>query len=327
LHYAISETGTLIYVPGISGDLTLGRTLVWVDREGKEEPLEAEIKLCRDPKVSPDGTRIAMTIQEAGGNTDIWIWDLMRKASTRLTHEGLRNLLPVWSWDSKKIVYLSSVRGTNYEKAGIYRRAADGTGGDELLSLSSNLGSAFAPFSWSGDGTFLVGTERFQRDIGMLLLEGKPTFTPLLQEEYRETQPALSTDGKWLAYTSDESGRNEVYLRSFPDINREKVPVSTNGGNSPRWSRDGTELFYRSGDSVMFVSVKNQPRLSLGGIPRALIKGEYVDNDWDVSADGKRFLLIRPPDISGGASAAETPMKINFVLNWSEELKQRMAKQ
>ena len=149
----------------------------------------------------------------------------------------------------------------------------------------------------------------------------------LLQESYSENQPKVSPDGRWIAYTSDESRRNEIYVRSFPDVDKGRWQVSTNGGDSPLWSPDGRELFYRSGDAVMAVSVKTEPSFSIVGTPQILFQGTYVrtsgqeSTPWDISPDGKRFLMIKEPEIS---TAAGPQPRIDIVLNWFEELKERV---
>jgi serine/threonine protein kinase len=326
LHYAISDSGTLVYVPGRTGALMTGRTLVWVDRQGKEELLAATPKMYSYPDISPDGTRVAVSIAETGGNSDIWVWDLIRRTLARLTVKGRYNVAPVWTHDGKRIVFSSQRDGSSNEQNDVYWKAADGTGGDELLVSGSQIGRTFNPYSWSSDGKYLVGAERLsiQLDIGMLSMEGDHARKPLLHEEYREAQPKISPDGHWLAYSSNESRKNEVYVRSFPDVNKEKLQVSTSGGDSPLWSPDGRELFYLSGNAVMAVSVKTQPSFTIVGTPQVLFRGTYVSADWDISHDGKRFLMIKPPGTSGEEFAAEAPRKINVVLNWLEELKQQV---
>jgi Tol biopolymer transport system component len=243
---------------------------------------------------------------------------------TPLNVGGRNSVSPVWSPDGKRITLSSTSYGNYYEKDGVYWKAADGTGGDEVLALTSQLGWFFIPSCWSSDGKNLVGIISYQRSIGMLSMEGDLTLKPLLQEDYQETQPAISPDGHWMAYTSDESRANEIYVRSFPDVNREKRQVSTSGGDSPLWSPDGRELFYLCGNAVMAVSVKTQPSFDIVGTPQVLFRGTYLGSNWDISPDGKLFLMIKPPGTSGEESAAEAPRKINIVLNWFNELKQKV---
>jgi len=200
---------------------------------------------------------------------------------------------------------------------------------EQLASLTLR---EFYPYCWSSDAKILVGMEMrllANSDIAMLSMEGNHPRKPLLQESYEESRPKISPDGRWIAYMSNESRRNEVYVRSFPDVNKGRWQVSTNGGNSPLWSPDGRELYYRSGDAVMAVSVRMEPGFSTVGTPQVLFRGTYVGGSpvegtpWDIQPDGKRFLMMKevaPAD----KPAAQAPRKINIVINWFEELKQRV---
>jgi serine/threonine-protein kinase len=163
--------------------------------------------------------------------------------------------------------------------------------------------------------------------IGLLSMEGDHKRTPLIQERSTNGQPQISRDGRWVAYMSTESGKPEIYVRPFPDVNLGKFKVSTSGGDSPLWSPDGRELFYRSGDSVIAVSVQTAPTFKPGK-PGILFQGTYVSaslqdaHTWDISPDGKRFLMMKAT--AAIASAEEGPRRINIVLNWIDELKQRV---
>jgi hypothetical protein len=165
-------------------------------------------------------------------------------------------------------------------------------------------------------------------DIGMLSMRGNPAEKLLLQRDYQEAQPQISSNGQWIAYTSDESHRKEIYVRSFPDVDKGRWQVSTSGGGSPLWSPDGRELFYISGDAAMAVSVKTEPNFNIVGTPQVLFRGTYVSSSpsdgtlWDISPDGKRFLMIKPSGLS--ESAGRGLRKINVIVNWIEELKQRV---
>ena len=163
-------------------------------------------------------------------------------------------------------------------------------------------------------------------------MEGDHKWRPLLQAKYNEAQPQISPDGRWMAYTSDESGQYEVYVRPFPEVEKGKWQVSTSGGDSPLWSRDGRELLYRSGDAVMAVSVKTEPTFSLE-TPKTLFRGTYVSSDlssnYDLGYVGHQPGRQAVPDDEANAvdresAEAEAPRKINIVLNWFEELKQRV---
>ena len=170
----------------------------------------------------------------------------------------------------------------------------------------------------------------------MLALNEDNVLKPLLNESYMEIQPQLSPDGRWLAYSSNESGQMEVYVRPFPEVNSGRWQVSTDGGNSPLWSPDGREIFYLIGNTegVMAVEVETEPTFKPGK-PRLLFEGSYVGAapqdgvPWDIHPDGKRFFMMKEPWTTGDESTAEAsaaggPRKITIVLNWDEELRQRV---
>jgi Tol biopolymer transport system component len=322
LQYTVSDSGTLAYIPGVTGKSVAARTLVWVDRNGKEEPLGAQPDAYRTPKISPDGTKVALTVG-MGRNSNIWIWDLFRKTLSRLTYDKGEDSSPIWSPDGKRIVFASQREGAR----GIYWKAADGTG--KIDKLSTGFHFFAGDISWSGDGKALVFMEVFNDSlsfigIAQMLMEGDRASKPLLREKYVQANPQISPDGRWIAYMSEESGKNEIYVRPFPEVNSGKWPVSTSGGIEPRWSRDGRELFYRNGDAMMAVTVETKPTFK-AGVPKELFRGTYFSTlgiHWDISPDGKRFLMIK--ESAGKTPAAAGPRKINIVLNWLEELKQRV---
>jgi serine/threonine protein kinase len=317
--YAVSDSGTLVYVPGT----TVSRTLVWVDRNGKEEPLSIPSNIYTEPRISPDGTKVALVIG-TGQNRDVWIWDLVRMTLTRLTFGSDEDDAPVWSPDGKQIAFHTHQKDV---VGGIYWKSADGTGEDK--PVGSVPGLEIFPFSWSGDGRTLL-MQSLSNDIGVLSTEGDHKHKPLLAEKYAEINPEVSPNGRWMAYTSNESGQYEIYVRPFPEVDKGRWQVSTSGGHSPLWSRDGRELFYRNGDAVIAVSVKTEPTFSLQ-TPKILFRGSYFppgstigmirSHIWDISPDGKRFLMMKLPGTAPGEGG---PRRINIVLNWFEELKQRV---
>jgi len=332
---AFSDSGTLVYVTGMVGGggtvaESLGfapqsnqRTLVWVDRKGKEEPLAAQPNEYCSPTISPDGTKVAITIGYSGGSADIWIWDIVRETMTRLTFNGAGEY-PLWSLDGQRIVFWS------LDTEAVYWKAADGTGEDE--KIGSVPGSAVLPWSWSSDGKTLVmkqGSPTVGDNIGSISMEGDHEWKPLLQEKYNEDQPQISPDGRWMAYMSNESGKNEIYVRPFPDVNKGRWQISTVGGSDPLWSPNAREIFYRNGDEVMAVAVETEPTFKAGK-PETLFRGTYIPfsplegNPWDISLDGKRFLMLKEVASTGEPAAAEDRQKINIVVNWFEELKQRV---
>ncbi len=327
---SISNSGTLIYTPLMPQEEDPKRTLVWVDQKGNEEPLEAPPNSYSLPRISPDGKRIALEVGSYPSE-DIYIWDMERKNSTKLAIDETREKQPVWTPDSKRIIYYSNHED---DAGGIYCRAFDGSG--KIEKLVSSSGMASFPWSLSKDGKFLFIQELASytnAQISMLPMEGDQERKLLLQHEYSEAQPTISPDGQWMAYCSGEEEPNEltadVYIRPFPDIEKSKTKVSTDGGTTPLWSPDGKELYYLGLDnSVMVVDVKTEPTFSLG-TPRKLFQSEYLPfsesagTPWDIHPDGDRFIMIKPP-LGATATVATGPRKINIVLNWDEELKERV---
>jgi len=308
--YAISDNGTLIYVPSTSTG-GLNRTLVWVDREGQEEPLAAEPQGYEVPRISPDGSRLAITVSEPGRD-DVWIYDLERETLTRLTFDPGDDHNPLWTPDGKRIVFDSGRTG----EAGhnLYWKAADGTGQVERLTTSPN---STGVHSFSPDGKRLVFEEN--NNLHVLSMEGERTSQPLLQSQFRETEAKISPDGHWIAYASNESGRYEIYVRPFPNMEEGKWQISRDGGTEPVWAPRGQELFYRNGEAMMVVGIKTEPTFTAGS-PAVLFTGRYTMGgtvvDYDISPDGQRFLMMKEAD------EGEVPQaQINVVLNWFEELK------
>jgi eukaryotic-like serine/threonine-protein kinase len=324
--YAVSASGTLVYMPGTAASgVAAESTLVWVDREGKEKPLSAPSNIYWLFGISPDGTRVALTVGSSPKQS-ICIWDLDRETMTHLTlDDGTENTIPLWTPDGKRILYTSS--RANIYVGDLYWKAADGTGTAEKLAASPGRG--LYPQSFSRDGKTLVLWELtlnpFGTDIGMLSMEGDHVRKGLLQEKYQESSPRLSPNGRWMAYVSDESKRGEVYVRPFPEVDKARWQISTGGGGSPLWSPDGRELFYRSGDAVMAVRVETETAFNPGK-PTVLFRGTYYTpivgiTPWDISPDGKRFLMLKRAASADKPTAAEVPSKINVVVNWFEELK------
>jgi serine/threonine protein kinase len=323
-HYAVSDSGTLVYIPGQRSAVPSNqRTLVWVDRKGKEEPLTAPPNNYVGPRFSPDGKKVALAIS-VGDKSNIWVWDLFRETMTRLTFDETSSS-PLWSADGKRIAFVSE----RANKPVIYWKAADGTGEEEKLGAVTDQ-MWINPWSWSGDGKTLITLEwptGTDANIGAISMEGDRKWRPLLKEKYYEGVPKTSPDGRWMAYCSDESGQQEVYVRPFPEVNTGRLQVSVKGGECPLWSPDGRELFYQIGDAVMAVPVKTEPTFNAGK-PAILFRGTYTHwsalegHPWDIHPDGKRFLMMKEPEAV--ASAGGSPRKINIVLNWFEELKQRV---
>jgi serine/threonine protein kinase/Tol biopolymer transport system component len=329
---AISDSGTLIYTLGALQEENIRYTLVWVDKEGNEKLLQAPPNQYNSPKISPDGKQIAILIGNLGSQ-DIWIWNIDRKNLTKLTLDETNEVQPIWTNDSKRIIYHSNHEDRNV--GGIYWRSADGSGTVEKLISASDR--ALMPWSITRDGKILLIQELVSwtnADIGMMSMEGDYERKPLLQNEFSEAQPTISPDGRWLVYLSSESTgevmEEEVYIRPFPDVEKGRQQISNGGGNCPLWSPDGKELYYLSADNyIMAVSVKTEPTLSLG-TPEPLFQNRNLGlifgggYPWDIHPDGGRFLMIKPPAGERGAIPVIGPREINIVVNWFEELKQRV---
>jgi serine/threonine-protein kinase len=304
--FAFSRNGSLVYLTGS----TSNRTLVLTDRKGNEQPLTKEQRDFRAPSFSPDGKRVAVRIYDEGGS-DIWIYELDQGPLTRLTFEGV-NRYPVWTPDGKRVAFSSDRAGP----PDLYWKQADGSGAAEPLFTA---GFAQFEISFSPDGKLLVYREVHpdtHRDIWILPLEGERKPQPFLQTSFNEFNPMLSPDGRWLAYTSDESGQNETYVRAFLNSGGGRWQVSTGGGTEPLWSRDGRELFYRSGNNIMSAAVEMGPIFKVQ-TRKVLFEDAYVKyfphTNYDIHPDNKRFVMIKTP--------LEISTEMIVALNWFEELR------
>ena len=317
MNFSVSSDGTLIYVVGTSP--VPERSLVWVDRDGRETPLAAPPRAYTYPRLSPDGTKLALDVRDL--ELDIWVWDFSRETLTRLTFSGEQDEFPAWSPDGLRVA-LNSAGGTAGTVGGsrLSWRAADGTGQQELIAESDRQ---LYPASFLPDGTgILVRTNpNGNDDIAIAQLENGGEVVPLLETEFEELNPEISPDGRWLAYTSNESGEFEIYVRPYPDIDAGRWQVSNGGGVKPAWSRDGQELFFRTGNALMAVSIQTEPAF-LAGNSEVVFEGRYFDGaggrTYDVADNGERFLMIKET-----ADVAATA-QIIIVQNWLDEV-ERLA--
>jgi serine/threonine-protein kinase len=317
--FAVAADGTLVYVDAAGSFGANARTLVWVDRTGKEAPVAAPPRAYEHPRLSPDGTRLALSSFDQ--ERDIWIWDLGRATLTRLTletHTG-QDQFPLWTPDGRRIIYTSNHDG----QPNLWWQAADGTGAAERLTTSSHAQflNGITP-----DGRAVVYNETtptMGRDLLQLALDGTRRVTPLLQTKYDERNGSVSPDGRWLAYESDNSGTFQIYVRPFPNVGGGQWQVSTAGGRQPLWARSGKELFYFGSDGALLrVSVEGSGTTWNAATPMKLLEGRYYTGTgsgraYDVSLDGQRFLMIKSP----GTDASATPSALIVVQHWDEELK------
>jgi serine/threonine-protein kinase len=333
--FAVSSSGVMAYVES-KKQPSARRTLVWVDRQGREEPIPAGERAFIYPRMSPDGNRLALDIQDE--SRDIWVWDFSRRMLTLITTDPARDEDPVWSRDGRRLIFLSLRTGAG----NLFWQPADGSGTAERLTDALRIRG---PDAATPDGKWLVVRESDGKgtfDLALLELPDKPGMKPassetkpLVPSSFAESNAEVSPDGRWLTYQSNNSGSLEVYLRPFPNPAVGQWQVSRGGGTEPLWSRDSRELFYRSASGAV-MRVPIDPRSPTPpGAPIQLFNGpSYVvggsgpfaglrRRTYDVSLDGRRFLMITG-DNSQTTNAS--PERIVLVQNWFEELKAKLPK-
>jgi serine/threonine-protein kinase len=312
-NYGIANDGTLAHVSGGASFLAV-LTPVWVDRNASEEPLGFGPCICVSPAVSPDGTRLAYDSRTPDlTDADLWVWSLGQRTNTRLTSEPELELGSLWSPDSTQIAYSSLGEG-------LFMRPADGTGMPEQLVQSNRTTVAWA---WTANDGLIVSeaTQENGTDIAMINVAGDHERRPLLTTPFNEYRPALSPNGRWLAYESDESGQNEIYVRPFPEVDTNKWPVSSGGGVEAKWSRDGRTLFYLGPTSLMEAAVGEGAAFTYETPKAVLDRAPYYyhptpPRSYDVSPDGRRFVFVKLPAVE--------QQQIIVVTNWVEELERRV---
>jgi serine/threonine-protein kinase len=274
--------------------------------------------------VSPDGQRLTYFATGKGSRQgNVWVYDLARDAPTRLTFAGDNNQ-PIWSPDGRRVIFSS---GT---PRNLFWTAADGSGSLEPLTTSLSTSDTFGQAASSASSNNLVAVVDSREDastqISVLSLEGGRKLQPFLQSPFALSHPAFSNDGRWLAYVSSESGQNEVYVQAYP-VPGEKHRISTAGGHSPVWGKNGRELFYMQGSTatgvtMMAVDIDTTKHFAAARA-HALFTGRYrvtaPTGSYDVSLDGQRFVLLKPV-----GEPEKPPSTIEIVQNWTEELKARV---
>jgi dipeptidyl aminopeptidase/acylaminoacyl peptidase len=300
--FSVSRQGWLAYV---EGSMPTENSLVWVRRDGAESSVPLPPAHYDKPRLSPNGRFLA-----ARNDSQVWVYDLSSGAGTRLTFDSSGDV-PAWSPDGNEIVFQSD------PGSALVRMKFDGSGAPEQLLKSDHDSGAT---SWSADGRFIVFFQAHPEtdgDIWVLPLEGERKPEPFLQTAADEGAATISPDGRFLAYVSNGSGRAEVYVQAFPSPGG-KWQVSPEGGKEPVWARNGGELFYRSGDKMMAVSLKTEPTFTAAK-PRVLFADPYVKHKWflanyDVSPDGQSFLMVK-------SEGVEEAAQLVLVQNWPELLK------
>jgi Tol biopolymer transport system component len=316
--FDIARDGTLVYATGGRGAAP-ERTLVWVDRQGNEEAINAAPRRpYLFPRLSPEGTRVALEIRDQ--ENDIWVWSFARETLTRITTDPGIDQAPVWMPDGLRLVFTSTQGGS---VGSLFWQAADGTGNAERLTESPNYQRPSAVLPDGGRVVFWEASAKTSTDVMMLSLEKDRRVQPLIQGPLVDRNAEVSPDGRWLAYESNGSGQMQVFVRPFPDVNTGRIQVSTAGGQQPLWARNGQELFYIASDEVL-MSVPVKPGNTwTAGTPTRVIEGAYFrrggGNDsrmYDVSPDGKRFLMLKQE-----VSASQPAVRIVVVQHWLEDLK------
>jgi eukaryotic-like serine/threonine-protein kinase len=316
--FALSASGTLVYVPA-SGDQTVRAAVMWVDRAGKVlgRAIDELLDNPRDPALSPDGTRLALTTGPPGQG-DLWSYDLRGRPPIRLAVVD-EDRGAVWSPDSRQVAFTMASGATR--PPNLHMVLADGS----MLTprpLRAEVVDG-GPRTWSAAGElFFLQPPLSTADVAVIPVEGADSPRKVVATEYAEIDPTLSPDGHWLAYASPRTGRNEIWVQGYPE--GVATRISNNGGYEPRWSADGRELFYLQGNAMMAVAVETGDDFSFSQ-PMQLFSGRYfaqqnpVVSSYDVARDGRFLMIELPADAANGRSGS-----IVVVQNWTEELKRRV---
>ncbi|HYL39542.1 MAG TPA: protein kinase [Bryobacteraceae bacterium] len=304
----VSRTGTLVYSDVPSNHLQL----LWCDRSGKTISAIGEPIRQESLALSPDGHKLA--VQGRENEIDMWLYDVDRGIKTRFTFDSAVHSLSAWTPSGDEITY-AATRNGNFD---IFSKPSNGNGEARLL-VSTPLDER-AP-DWSPDRRFLIYMAGSRETKNQLLYRerrqdgslGEPRV--FLKTPFNDADPRFSPDGRFVVYVSDESGKNEIYVRDFPN-GANKWLISANGGTAPRWRRDGKEIFYIEQGKLMAVNVITRPTFS-PGVPALLFENRFLQIGYDVSADGNRFVVLERP-------AGEPPLSIHVVHNWFEEFRRRL---
>jgi len=331
-NFSVSQGGRLVYVPGATTVAIDAWQLVWVDREGDEEQLPLPPRAYREPRVSPDGRRLATSVEDDAG-MDLWVYDVRSGAGLQLTENDAINWVPIWSPDGTRIYFSStldapqpaSFTGTEWY-GNVYSVPSDGSG-PPVRMMTTEENQAIQDIS--PDGRTLIYTDVVDNatrwEIMTVPADGSGEPAPLVTGPSRRGTGSIAPNGRWIAYRSDESGRFEIYVQPYPGSGA-RVPVSIEGGVAPLWSSDSRELYYRRGDNMIMAAeitgdvvpevVGRTPLFS--ALPYRRVNGNRM---YHIAPDG-RFLMMRPPATDG--SGEPEPPHITVVLNWFEELRGRV---
>ncbi|HEX9085709.1 MAG TPA: hypothetical protein VF836_13300, partial [Gemmatimonadaceae bacterium] len=315
--FAASDDGTLVYAPGGSGGVR--HALVWVDRAGHPATMPFPQQQYEEPRLSHDDNHLAITVRVSAANADIWTADLKRNTLTRLTFDPVEEETPAWTPDDQRIAYAATHGGT----PSIYWRQADGTGSEQQIAAAHTPGEHLHVGSFSPDGrtlTYTNYTGASAADIWVMSLADHKART-FVASPSNEGGPRFSPDGRFIAYTSNESGRDEVYVQSFPGPGG-KWQISDSGGREPVWSPAGKEIFYRNGDNMMAVVVETGQQFA-ARTPNLLFTGHFVpfrrsEAGYDVNGDGTKFLMVQ-------RDPGSVPKELFVVIDWVDEVTRRLG--
>ena len=311
--YAVSADGLLAYVRG-SSEGVVQRSLVWVDRNGREEPIGMTPRAYTGLALSPDGARVV--VDTLDGEGELFLYDLNTRVEERFTFDPGIDANPLWSFDSASILFTSSRSGS---RGDIYIKAADGSGAATRLTSSPFI---HGPYDWADDGETLIFVEAGEGNADLLTLRKgvEAKIQPLLDTDAFESLAKLSPNERWMAYRSDESGEPQIYVRPYPNpkTGAQRL-ISDKRGEDPLWGSDGRELFYLTTEAAMAVPVDTGDTFQRGTPQRMFSMDPYYEGrgfSWDIHPDDRRFLLVKREQTDAAGSS-----QIVLVQNWHEELK------
>lgn len=329
--FAVAENGALIYAPGAYSLEGARRSLVWLDRNNQETPINAPLRDYVALRLSPDNTSVALQINSSSvANSDIWVWRFKGETLEKLTLDNAVDSAPVWTPDSQRIVFRSNRAGQDFQ---LFWQAADGSGPVEQLT-SEPANHTATGFAGANRLLFSLFGNNNSNDLAMMTMD-KRERTSLLERTFEDRRATVSPDGRFMAFESSESNEFQVFVTPFPDVNSGRWQISTTGGVKPVWSRDGKELFYQrvaagQGTNELYATnVSATPTFSKGNpVKLSDLRGIFSNEfsySWDVSRDGTRFIAIKNEALADTESAPSGRPSFVFIVNWVEELRAKLG--